>query len=71
MDMVGIWFLLYLWCRPATAAQIHPIDWALPYAKGAALKRQQTNKTSEKALDKIQYAFSETKQTNKQKLPAT
>ena len=32
-------------------------------------KQQKTNKqkTSEKALDKIQYAFSETKQTNKQK----
>ena len=27
-----------LWCRPATAAPIHPLSWELPYAIDAALK---------------------------------
>ena len=29
-----------LWRRLAAAALIHPLDWALSYAVGAALKRQ-------------------------------
>ena len=32
--------LLWLWCRPATAAPIQHLAWELPYAAGAALKRQ-------------------------------
>ena len=32
--------LLWLWCRPAAAARIHPPAWELPYATGATLKRQ-------------------------------
>ena len=35
--------LLWLWWRPAVAAPIGPLAWELPYAAGAALKRQ-TNK---------------------------
>ena len=32
-------------CRPAATALIQPLAWELPYAAGAALKRQkQTNK---------------------------
>ena len=31
--------LLWLLCRPATAAQIQPIAWELPYATGMALKK--------------------------------
>ena len=34
--------LLWLWCRLATAAPIHPLAWELPYATGAALKRKKT-----------------------------
>ena len=32
--------LLWLWCRPVALAPIRPLAWALPYAVGAALKRQ-------------------------------
>ena len=32
--------LLWLWHRLAAAALIQPIAWELPYAEGAALKRQ-------------------------------
>ena len=31
--------LLWLWCKPASAAVIRPLVWELPYAEGAALKR--------------------------------
>ena len=30
----------WLWCRPATAAQIRPLVWELVYATGAAIKRR-------------------------------
>ena len=39
--------LLWLWCRLAAVAPIQPPTWELPYAVGAALKRQNT-KTKEK-----------------------
>ena len=32
--------LLWLWCRPAAAVQIQFLAWELPFAIGAALKRQ-------------------------------
>ena len=32
--------LLWLWCRPAAAARILPLDWELPYA---SLKRKEKN----------------------------
>ena len=32
--------LLWLWYRPAAATLIQPLAWELPYATGAALKRQ-------------------------------
>ena len=32
--------LLWLWCRPASTAPIGSLAWKLPYAAGAALKRQ-------------------------------
>ena len=32
--------LLWLWCRLAATAPIQPLAWELPYATGAALKRQ-------------------------------
>ena len=32
--------LLWLWCQPVAAALIQPLPWELPYAVGAALKRQ-------------------------------
>ena len=40
--------LLWLWCRSADAALIHPLAWELTYAEDAALKRQnkQTNKNN-------------------------
>ena len=34
-----------LWCRLVATAQIHPLAWEPPYATGAALKRQNKNKT--------------------------
>ena len=36
--------LLWLWCRLAAAALIHPLAWEIPYAVGAALKRQKKKK---------------------------
>ena len=32
--------LLWLWRRPVAIAPIGPLAWELPYAEGAALKRQ-------------------------------
>ena len=36
--------LLWLWCRPAAAAQIGPLAWELPYAVRAALKKKDSGK---------------------------
>ena len=36
--------LPWLWCKPAAVAPIQPLAWELPYATGAALKRQKTQK---------------------------
>ena len=33
--------LLWLWCRPAAAAQIQPLAWEPPYAAGVSLKRKE------------------------------
>ena len=40
--------LLWLWCRPAAAALIQPLAWELPYAASVALKKQKTNKQTNK-----------------------
>ena len=37
--------LLSLWHRPEATAPIRPLAWELPYAKGAALKRQNKTKS--------------------------
>ena len=37
---IGDLMLLWLWCRLAAEAPIRPLAWDLPYAVGAALKRQ-------------------------------
>ena len=36
--------LLWLWCRPATAAPIQPLAWELSYVAGLALKREKKKK---------------------------
>ena len=70
--------LLWLWYRPATIALIRLLAWELPYAVGAALKRQKKEKKrkekkrkpmiisldAEKAFDKIRHSFM-TKTLNK------
>ena len=38
--------LVWLWCRPAAAAQIRPLAWEPPYATGAALKRTKKYKNN-------------------------
>ena len=38
--------LLWLWCRPAAAAPIHPLAWESPYATGAELKKKRRKKKS-------------------------
>ena len=47
--------LLWQWSRPAATAPIGPLAWELPYAAGAALKRQtkqiQTNKQTKTFWD--------------------
>ena len=40
--------LLWLWHRPAAAAQIRPLAWEPPYAVGATLKRQKKNKRKQR-----------------------
>ena len=37
---------LWLWCRLAATAPIGALAWELPYATGAALKRQTTTTTT-------------------------
>ena len=41
--------LLWLWCRPGATAPVQPLAWELPYASGAALKRQIKKKKKNKA----------------------
>ena len=38
--------LLWLWCRPAGAAQIQPLAWEPRYAVGAALKKKKRERES-------------------------
>ena len=40
--------LLWLWRRREATAPIRPLAWEPPYAAGAALKRQKTNKEEKK-----------------------
>ena len=45
--------LLWLWCRLAAVAPIHPLAWEPPYAMRAALKsksKKQTNKQTKKDI---------------------
>ena len=44
---VGDPVLLWLWHRPSAAAAIQPLAWELPYAAGAALKRQKQKQRKE------------------------
>ena len=44
--------LLWLWCRPAAVAPIRSLAWELPYAAGAALKRQTKTNTHTKKQKK-------------------
>ena len=39
--------LLWLWCRPPSAAPIQPLAWKFPYAEGEALKRPKKKKERE------------------------
>ena len=34
--------MLWLWCRPATTAQIQNLSWEPPYATGGALTKTKT-----------------------------
>ena len=47
--------LLWLWHRPAATALILPLVWELPYAMGAALKRQNKQTKLTELLDNIFY----------------
>ena len=40
--------LLWLWCRLAAVASIRSVAWELPYAAGAALKKQEQKKKRER-----------------------
>ena len=39
--------LLWLWCRQAATAAIRPLAWELPYAAGAALKKEKNKNKNE------------------------
>ena len=45
--------LLGLWCRPTAVAPIQPLDWELPCASGAALKRKKEKKKFTEIILKI------------------
>ena len=45
--------LPWLWCRLAATALIHSLAWEPPYAMGAALKRQKTEKKKERNIARI------------------
>ena len=45
--------LLWLWCRPATAAPIRPLAWEPPYAAGAALEKAKSKKKKKSYLRKV------------------
>ena len=45
--------LLWPWCRLAAATPTGPLVWELPYAVGAALKRQKEKKKSPLSLREI------------------
>ena len=52
--------LLWVWCRSAATAPIGPLAWELPYAAGAAVKRQKTTMTKKvKYLCWLQICFYE------------
>ena len=48
----------WLWCRPAAAARICPLAWELPYASGAAPKKQKkTKKQKNKKNNKKKFCY--------------
>ena len=48
--------LLWLWCRPATAAPIQPPTWEPPYATGAAQeKAKRHTQKNQQQQQKIDY----------------
>ena len=47
--------LLWLWPRPAATAPIGPLAWEPPYAVGAALKRQKTDRQKERKIVVIKW----------------
>ena len=49
--------LLWLWCRPAATARILPLARELPYAVGAALKRQKKKKKKKSNTTLFDYHF--------------
>ena len=50
--------LLCLWCRPAAVVLIQTLDWELPYAIGAALKRpKQKTKTKKNRTNKFRFGL--------------
>ena len=44
--------LLCLWCRPVAAAQIQPLAWKPPYARGAALEKTKKKRKEKKKIFK-------------------
>ena len=51
--------LLWLWCKLAATAPIHPLAWEPPYAVGAALKGQKTKKKEKKRKENEAESFVE------------
>ena len=49
--------LLWLWCRLAAITIIKPLALELPYAMGAALKRQKTKKRKKKETEMPVYRW--------------
>ena len=57
--------LLWLWYRAAAAVLIQPLAWELPYAAGAALKKDQKKKKEKKREKEIIWGERDTNENKK------
>ena len=56
--------LLWLWCMPTDTALIRPLDWEIPYAPGAALKRRKERERKLQAKITDEYGYKNPQKKN-------
>ena len=60
--------MLWLWCRLAPIAPTGPLAWEPPYAAGAALERQETERTKQDKTNKQKNQVGTIRAVRKEKL---